>query len=85
MPVPQQGDQLTGFGDIDNQDMVAPPAQPERQKQAFIGAGDSVRIKLLAGVNAPTDGTPYPVVFSLADDVVGPDGSTLPPGTLPPD
>ncbi|NLF25448.1 MAG: hypothetical protein GX589_07295, partial [Deltaproteobacteria bacterium] len=44
------------------------------------GAGDSVRVKLLAGVNAPTDGTPYPVVFELADDVVGPDSSSLPLG-----
>ena len=56
-----------------------PPA-PEKQKMAFIGAGDSVRIKLLAGVNAPTDGTPYPVVFQLASDVMGPDSSQLPLG-----
>jgi hypothetical protein len=39
-----------------------------------------VRIKLLAGVNAPTDGTPYPVVFKLISDVYGPDGSALPLG-----
>lgn len=56
-----------------------PPA-PEKQKLAFIGAGDSVRIKLLAGVNAPTDGTPYPVVFQLSSDVMGPDNSQLPLG-----
>lgn len=56
-----------------------PPA-PEKQKVAFIGAGDSVRIKLLAGVNAPTDGTPYPVVFQLVSDVMGPDNSQLPLG-----
>lgn len=56
-----------------------PPA-PEKEKVAFIGAGDSVRIKLLAGVNAPTDGTPYPVVFQLVSDVMGPDNSQLPLG-----
>ena len=59
---------------------VAPPAPPPVEKVAFIGAGDSVRVKLLAGVNAPTDGTPYPVVFKLVSDVYGPDGSSLPVG-----
>jgi hypothetical protein len=59
---------------------VAPPAPPPVEKVAFIGAGDSVRVKLLAGVNAPTDGTPYPVVFKLISDVYGPDGSNLPVG-----
>ncbi|MCB9030749.1 MAG: hypothetical protein H6619_06825 [Deltaproteobacteria bacterium] len=58
----------------------APPPLPERAKSAFIAVGDSVRVKLLAGVNAPTDGTPYPVVFKLYDDIVGPDGSRLPLG-----
>jgi hypothetical protein len=58
----------------------APPAPPEAKKIAFIGAGDSVRVKLLAGVNAPTDGTPYPVVFKLSGDIHGPDGSILPLG-----
>ena len=59
---------------------VAPPAPPPPEKVAFIGAGDSVRVKMLAGVNAPTDGTPYPVVFKLISDVYGPDGSALPIG-----
>lgn len=57
-----------------------PPPPPPRAKSAFVAVGDSVRIKLLAGVNAPTDGTPYPVVFKLDDDVTGPDGSRLPLG-----
>ena len=57
-----------------------PPPPPAPVKVAFVGAGDSVRIKLLAGVNAPTDGTPYPVVFKLVGDVNGPDGSALPLG-----
>jgi hypothetical protein len=42
--------------------------------------GDSVRVKLLAGVNAPTDGTPYPVVLKLVGDVMGPDGNSVPLG-----
>jgi conjugal transfer pilus assembly protein TraB len=42
--------------------------------------GDSVRVKLLAGVNAPTDGTPYPVVMKLVGDVTGPDGNAVPLG-----
>jgi hypothetical protein len=37
-------------------------------------------VRLLAGVNAPTNGTPYPVVFKLTGDVVGPDGVALPLG-----
>jgi hypothetical protein len=67
------------FGDT-QAPAVAPPPPPLPSKVAFIGAGDSVRIKLLAGVNAPTDGTPYPVVFKLISDVYGPDGSALPLG-----
>ncbi len=59
---------------------AAPPPPPPPAKIAYIGAGDSVRVKLLAGVNAPTDGTPYPVVFSLDGNVSGPDGSALPLG-----
>jgi|GEM_PF-692560 len=58
----------------------APPPLPPREKAAFVAVGDSVRVKLLAGVNAPTDGTPYPVVFKLNDDILGPDGSRLPLG-----
>lgn len=58
----------------------APPAQPVRPKLAALMPGDSVRIKLLAGVNAPTDGTPYPVVLKLISDVMGPDGNSVPLG-----
>lgn len=77
-PAPdEQG--IESFGATD-QPIVAPPPAPKTGKAAIIAAGDSVRIKLLAGVNAPTDGTPYPVVFKLVDDVVGPDGSALPLG-----
>ena len=35
---------------------------------------------MIAGVNAPTDGTPYPVLFQIVSDIVGPDGSRLPVG-----
>lgn len=71
---------LIPFGGFDEEDEVVDISEPEPEKVAIIGAGDSVRIKLLAGVNAPTDGTPYPVVFKLISDVAGPDGSSLPLG-----
>jgi hypothetical protein len=59
---------------------VQPPPQPSKAKLAAIMPGDSVRVKLLAGVNAPTDGTPYPVVLKLIGDVTGPDGNSVPLG-----
>jgi hypothetical protein len=34
----------------------------------------------MAGVNAPTDGTPYPVLLKLVSEVSGPDGSAIPLG-----
>jgi hypothetical protein len=73
-----EDDKLEQFGETLPE--VAPPPPPAVKKIAFVGAGDSVRVKLLAGVNAPTDGTPYPVVLKLVSDVYGPDGSTLPLG-----
>ncbi len=57
-----------------------PPERPEKPRIAAIMPGDSVRVKLLAGVNAPTDGTPYPVVLKLVGDVIGPDGNSVPLG-----
>ena len=86
-PIPQEGadievpeDQgLTSFGELDAAEVEIPKA-PERKHLAVIGAADSVKVKLLAGVHAPTDGTPYPVVLELIDDVVGPDGTSLPLG-----
>ena len=59
---------------------VAPAPKKKINKVAFIGAGDSVKVRLLAGVNAPTNGRPYPVILELASDVYGPDGSVLPLG-----
>lgn len=73
-----EGDELESFANEEPE--VGPPPPPPVKKVAFVGTGDSVRVKLLAGVNAPTDGTPYPVVFELAGEIAGPDGSTLPVG-----
>ena len=56
---------------------LTPPPPRGPRKVAVVTAGDSVRLKLLAGVHAPTDGTPYPVVFKLVGNVYGPDGSAL--------
>jgi hypothetical protein len=73
-----QPDELEGLGAPDVP--AAPPALPVKPKLAAVMPGDSVRVKLLAGVNAPTDGTPYPVVLKLIGDVMGPDGNSVPLG-----
>ncbi len=73
-----QPDELEGLGSPDV--AAAPPALPVKPKLAALMPGDSVRVKLLAGVNAPTDGTPYPVVLKLVGDVMGPDGNSVPLG-----
>jgi hypothetical protein len=70
-------DGLAEFGDKAE---PLPPPPPAPGKIAYIGAGDSVQVKLLAGVRAPTEGNPYPVIFKLISDVHGPDGSALPLG-----
>ncbi len=72
-------EELTSFGDIDD-NQVVPPPPPAPNLDAYISPADSVRVQLLAGVNAPTDGTPYPVIFKLLSDIRGPDGSALPLG-----
>jgi len=77
--VPQEENSLESFGDMTPQE-APPPPPAEPNKVAFVGAGDSVTVKLIAGVRAPTDGTPYPVLFKLIGDVYGPDGSALPLG-----
>ncbi len=71
---------LESIWEEDSAELVAPPVKPEPAKIAFIAAGDSVRLKLLAGANAPIDGDPYPVLFQLDSDVLGPDGAVLPLG-----
>lgn len=72
------GTSLESFGMEEKQPLPPPP--PPVAKVAYISTGDSVKVQLLSGVNAPTDGTPYPVVFKFLSDVVGPDGSSLPLG-----
>jgi len=72
-------DALASFGEA-AEPAIAPPAPPAPKRMAVIMPGDSVRAKLLAGVNAPTDGTPYPVVLKLVSNVEGPDHSNLPLG-----
>jgi hypothetical protein len=71
-------DELEGIGAGDV--AAQPPSIPVKPKLAALMPGDSVRVKLLAGVNAPTDGTPYPVVLKLVSDVLGPDGNAVPLG-----
>ncbi len=78
-PVSANPDELQALED-DQPVAVQPPPQPAKPRLAAIMPGDSVRVKLLAGVNAPTDGTPYPVVLKLISDVVGPDGNSIPLG-----
>jgi hypothetical protein len=72
-------DELESLGPVE-QVAAALPMPPQKPKLAAIMPGDSVRVKLLAGVNAPTDGTPYPVVLKLVGDVTGPDGNSVPLG-----
>ncbi len=72
------GSSLEAFGMEEKQPLPPPP--PPVAKVAYISTGDSVKVQLLSGVNAPTDGTPYPVVFKFVSDVIGPDGSSLPLG-----
>jgi hypothetical protein len=70
---------LEPFGDMEEPDPIPPP-KPQPERVAFVGAGDSVEVELLSGVNAPTDGTPYPALFKLTGDIAGPDGTALPIG-----
>jgi molybdopterin converting factor small subunit len=77
-PVVDPDPELEGIGT--SPVAVQPPAPPQKPRLAAIMPGDSVRVKLLAGVNAPTDGTPYPVVLKLLGSVMGPDGNTIPLG-----
>lgn len=55
-------------------------SQPQPRRSAIINAGDAVRVELLSGVNAPVDGSPYPVVFKVVGDVVGPNSTSIPVG-----
>lgn len=59
------------------QQLPPPPEPPRPTLVSVIAPGDFVDVELLTGVNAPVDGTPYPVVFKLAGPITGPDGSSL--------
>lgn len=77
--LPVQSEELENIGGQDvAQTWPTPGAATPRL--AAIMPGDSVKVKLLAGVNAPTDGTPYPVVLKLIGSVLGPDGNNIPLG-----
>ncbi len=60
-----------------NSDVPAPPQQLPTQ---LIRPGDAFRVKLLAGVNAPTDGTPYPVILRVLANLSDPGGKPDPLG-----
>ncbi len=62
---------------FDEKEPAGRPEPPRPLRVSVIAPGDSVPVQLLTGVNAPTDGTPYPVVFKLVGEISGPDGSAL--------
>lgn len=70
---------LQPWGELKGVDTVEPP-KSEPEKNAIIIPGASVEIEVISGVTAPTDGTPYPTLFRLTGDVIGPNGSVLPLG-----
>lgn len=79
-PEETQGDKSAGELEpvfLQENNVPEPPAPPKHSKLTFISPGDAVPVMLLSGVNAPVDGTPYPVVFKLNGSIDGPDGSAL--------
>jgi Bacterial conjugation TrbI-like protein len=63
------------FGSEEEQ-QVAPPA-PRPERDVVIGPGDSVAVETMVGVDAETNGNPYPIVMKIVDNIHGPDNSTL--------
>jgi len=76
-PKQEPGNEVVALGFEKELMPPPPPTAPVGSKVTFISPGDAVPIQLLTGVNAPTDGTPYPVVFKLKGPIRGPDGSSL--------
>lgn len=81
-PTSEQAKNLEGPDTVesigfDTPNVAPPPPEPKPLRVSVIAPGDSVDVELLTGVNAPVDGTPYPVVFKLSGPISGPDGSTL--------
>ncbi len=63
---------------FDTTDIPPPPPPPDKPTRiSIISPGDAVEVQLITGVNAPVDGTPYPVVFKIDGPITGPDGSSL--------
>ncbi|MCX7953109.1 MAG: hypothetical protein N2654_05725 [Deltaproteobacteria bacterium] len=78
-PIPElQKSEMEKFMKEESVQPVSMPIQPRRS--AVINAGDAVKVELLSGVNAPVDGSPYPVVFRVIGDIYGPNNTTLPVG-----
>ena len=75
-PASDGPDELEPFGE-EEKDTVAPPPPELPARVSVIAPGDTVPVRLMTGVNAPVDGTPYPVVFELSGPITGPNGSTL--------
>lgn len=74
-PVIEQDDiEPIGF---ETTDVPVPPPAPPTERMSVISPGDVAPLKLLTGVNAPVDGTPYPVVFKVTGPINGPDGASL--------
>jgi len=69
---------IDGFGFEDTDLPPAPPKKPKGPlRMSHITAGDNVSLQLLTGIEAPVDGTPYPVMFKIMGPISGPDGSLL--------
>lgn len=76
-PKNQQGQNLLQPYGFEKANVPPAPKKPTLKKVKVISPGDVVPLLLLTGVNAPVDGTPYPVVFKVTGPVNGPDGSSL--------
>ena len=74
---PDEPAKLTKVWEEDEGPTVTPQPIEVPTRVSVIAPGDAVQVRLLTGVNAPVDGTPYPVIFELAGPVSGPDGSSL--------
>ncbi|MCB0328495.1 MAG: TraB/VirB10 family protein [Bdellovibrionales bacterium] len=78
------GDSLESFGEVslgDEGTVAPPPIVAENPQNAVISPTDFIRVRFLAGVNAPTDGNPYPALLEVIGDVQSADGASLPLGS----
>ena len=63
-------DGLNSFGP-EEPEVTEPPQEPQPLRVSVIAPGDTVPVELITGVNAPVDGTPYPVVFRFLGPITG--------------